>query len=153
MDVSGYPFRTVDINSSRDVVETSIQNEIYIIPCRWWSSTLPPMGFFICMEKDKEKEGVFLWDEMLLDDRLTLEDVVLLSLYKSYSIYGKDKCCHMTGEQILEKLGNKMTRTAYQRAKRHLKELGLIECNGIVVRYKGCQYDRGVVNMTGGLSI
>ena len=109
----------------------------YIIPCRWWSSTLPPMGFFICMENNKEKEGVFLWDEMLLDDRLTLEDVVLLSLYKSYSIYGKDKCCHMTGEQILEKLGNKMTRTAYQRAKRHLKELGLIECNGIVVRYKG----------------
>ena len=43
----------------------------------------------------------------------------------------------MTGEQILEKLGNKMTRTAYQRAKRHLKELGLIECNGIVVIYKG----------------
>ena len=136
MDVSGYPFRTVDINSSRDVVETSIQNEIY-----YTLSVVeldpPPMGFFICMENNKEKEGVFLWDEMLLDDRLTLEDVVLLSLYKSYSIYGKDKCCHMTGEQILEKLGNKMTRTAYQRAKRHLKELGLIECNGIVVRYKG----------------
>ena len=101
------------------------------------AGTSSPMGFFICMEKDKEKEGVFLWDEMLLDDRLSLEDVVLLSLYKSYTVYGKDKCCHMTGEQILEKLGNKMTRTAYQRAKRHLKELGLIECNGIVVIYKG----------------
>ena len=101
------------------------------------AGTSSPMGFFICMENNKEKEGVFLWDEMLLDDRLTLEDVVLLSLYKSYTIYGKDKCCHMTGEQILEKLGNKMTRTAYQRAKRHLKELGLIECNGISVRYKG----------------
>ena len=112
------------------------------------AGTSSPIGFFICMENIKEKEGVFLWDEMLLDDRLTLEDVVLLSLYKSYTVYGKDKCCHMTGEQILEKLGNKMTRTAYQRAKRHLKELGLIECNGIVVKYKGCQYDRGVVNMT-----
>ena len=100
-----------------------------------------PMGVFCYgMEKDKEKEGVFLWDEMLLDDRLSLEDVVLLSLYKSYTVYGKDKCCHMTGEQILEKLGNKMTRTAYQRAKRHLKELGLIECNGIVVMYKGLSY-------------
>lgn len=60
----------------------------------------------------------------------------------------------MTGEQILEKLGNKMTRTAYQRAKRHLKELGLIECNGIVVKYKGVvNMTGGVVNMTGGLSI
>ena len=45
------------------------------------------------MEKDKEKEGVFLWDEMLLDDRLSLEDVVLLSLYKSYTVYGKDRNC------------------------------------------------------------
>ena len=118
------------------------------------SSTLLPDGvFYYDIEKNKEKEGVFLWDEMLLDDRLSLEDVVLLSLYKSYTIYGKDKCCHMTGEQVLEKLGNKMTRTAYQRAKRHLKELGLIECDGIVVRYKGCQYDKGVVNMTRGLSI
>jgi hypothetical protein len=114
-----------------------------------------PHGGFLFkeMEKDKEKEGVFLWDEILLDDRLSLEDVVLLSLYKSYTIYGKDKCCHMTGEQVLEKLGNKMTRTSYQRAKRHLKELGLIECNGIAVRYKGCQYDKGAVNMTRGLSI
>lgn len=107
----------------------------------------PQWGFLFKMKSNNEKEGVFLWDEILLDDRLSLEDVVLLSLYKSYTIYGKDKCCHMTGEQILEKLGNKMTRTAYQRAKRHLKELGLIECNGIVVKYKG------VVNMTGGLSI
>lgn len=95
------------------------------------------MGFLFEMESINEKEGVFMWDEILLDDRLSLEDAVLLSLYKSYTIYGKDKCCHMTGEQILEKLGNKMTRTAYQRAKRHLKELGLIECNGIVVKYKG----------------
>ena len=113
------------------------KNEIYIYPVGGGARPSPRWGFFICMEKDKEKEGVFLWDEMLLDDRLSLEDVVLLSLYKSYTVYGKDKCCHMTGEQILEKLGNKMTRTAYQRAKRHLKELGLIECNGIVVIYKG----------------
>lgn len=118
--------------------------------------TLKVGVFLFAMDKrkDKEKEGIFLWDEILLDERLTLEEAVLLSLYKSYTIYGKDRCCHLTGEQVLEKLGNKMSRSAYQRAKKHLKEIGLIECNGIVTRYKwAVNMTRGAVNMTRGAVI
>ena len=47
MDVSGYPSGLVDINSSRDVVETSIQNEIYYNPVGGGARPSPRWGFLL----------------------------------------------------------------------------------------------------------
>ena len=47
MDVRLIPSGLIDINSSRDVVETSIQNEIYYTPVGGRSSTLLPYWGFL----------------------------------------------------------------------------------------------------------
>lgn len=79
-------------------------------------------------------------DEIEKDKRLTLEEVVLLSIYHNYTVNGKVHCCLLTNEKLSEKL--KMSVRQVQRMKRHLKELGLIETNGgIKVWYKGDDTD------------
>lgn len=79
-------------------------------------------------------------DEIEKDKRLTLEEIVLLSIYHNYTVNGKVHCCLLTNEKLGEKL--KLSVRQVQRMKHHLKELGLIETNGgIKVWYRGGDTD------------
>lgn len=106
--------------------------------------------------KEKEK-GLFITDSVFDDERLDLNDVVLLSIYRQYTVHGKEHSCFKSAQKLLkEDLHGKMNRTAYQRSKRKLKQLGLIDSkceNGkkervwTLVNMTGdpCQYDKGII--------
>lgn len=75
-------------------------------------------------------------ENILEDKRLTLGEVALLSIYYSYTIYGKEHCCMLTNAKIADDL--RLKERQVQNYKQHLKELGLIETNGgVKVWYKG----------------
>lgn len=79
-----------------------------------------------------------MYPDIICDERLDWFEKTLLSMYRSYTEFGKDGCFHMTFEQLNEnQFGGKVERNKYQRAKRKLKELGLIEADGIVVKTVG----------------
>lgn len=76
-----------------------------------------------------------MFPDIICDERLDWFEKTLLSMYRSYTEFGKDGCFHMTFESLNEtQFGGKLERSKYQRAKRTLKELGLITVNGIVVK-------------------
>lgn len=88
---------------------------------------------------NKEK-GIWLPDEILKDKRLDLSTKAVLSVYKYYTIEGELHCCMLTNEQIGDMIG--ISIPTVQRAKRQLKELGLIKSDGgIKVWYMGYQND------------
>lgn len=74
-------------------------------------------------------------DEILNDGRLNHTEILLLSIYHNYTLYGKEHCCILTNTKLGDMLH--IQNRQVRRYKQHLKELGLIEANGgIKVWYK-----------------
>lgn len=98
--------------------------------------------------KKQDEGGIYMYPDIICDERLDWFEKTLLSLYRTYTELGKDKCFHMTFEQMNNThFGGKIEISKYHRAKRKLKELGLITSNGIVVKAVrgGVKNDRGGV--------
>lgn len=84
--------------------------------------------------KKEDEGGIYLYPDIIADERLNWFDKALLSLYRSYTKYGQDKCLHMQFEKLNQKhFEGKLNKTNYHRAKRKLKELGLIVTDGGIV--------------------
>ncbi len=99
--------------------------------------------------KKQDEGGTYLFPDIMRDERLDWFEKTLLSIYRSYTEYGKDKCCHMTFEQLNERhFGGTVDKNKYHRAKRRLKELNLIVSNGIVTKSIS---EGGIKNDTGGI--
>lgn len=99
--------------------------------------------------KKKDEGGIYIFPDLIVDERLNWFEKTLLSLYRSFTEYGKDHCLHMEFERLNnEHFGGTLNKSKYHRAKRHLKELGLIETDGgiVVKSVRG-----GVKNDTGGV--
>lgn len=91
------------------------------------------------MNNEKEK-GIWIPIEILQDTRLDPSVKMILAVYKYYTIEGELHCCVLTNDELGKKIG--MSGHTVQRAKKTLKELGLIETNGgIKTWYKGYQND------------
>ena len=98
--------------------------------------------------KKKDEGGIYIFPDLIADERLNWLEKALLSTYRLYTEYG-DGSCHMEFEKLNEKnFGGTLNKSNYHRAKRHLKERGLIETDGgiIVKSVRG-----GVKNDTGGV--
>mgnify|MGYP003412116254 CR=1 FL=1 len=84
--------------------------------------------------KKEDEGGIYIYPDIIADERLNWFEKALLSIYRSYTKYGKDKCLHMSFEQLNEKhFGGKIKNSNYHKAKQHLKELGLIVTDGGIV--------------------
>lgn len=83
--------------------------------------------------KTKNNTGVFIPIKILQDNRLDFFEKTLYSMYLAFTEHGKDKCCHLTYEQINQMFGGEISESKYHRAKRKLKQLGLIVTDGGIV--------------------
>lgn len=66
-----------------------------------------------------ESGGIFMPIDIICDKRLDWFEKTLLSIYRCY---GEGITCN----EVLHMLGGKPSRSTYQRAKRRLRELGMI---------------------------
>ena len=93
-----------------------------------------------------DMEGIFIPNEILLNENLKGMERILLAFYWYYTVNGDLHCCVMKNEDVCKKIGISDVRKM-QRFKSHLKELGLIKTDGgIKVYYVGD--NRGVKNDT-----
>ena len=89
----------------------------------------------------KIMEGIFIPNEILLNENLKGMERILLAFYWYYTVNGDLHCCVMKNEDVCKKIGISDVRKM-QRFKSHLKELGLIKTDGgIKVYYVGDNRD------------
>lgn len=82
-------------------------------------------------------KGIFTPIEIQTLDTITWTEKALLSIYYYFTTEGKYKCCSMKNEDLY-KNELKISKNTFERAKKHLKELGYIRTNGgIRVWYLG----------------
>lgn len=81
--------------------------------------------FFRIMElkvKIEKDGGMYIPEDVLKDNRLDWFEKFMLAIYRTY---GTDITCN----EMLDALNRCCSRSTYQRAKRHLRELELIVCD------------------------
>lgn len=74
-------------------------------------------------------EGIFIPMEFLEREELTITECMVLSIYRYYTIKGKQHCCSLRNDDICKIVRLKDKRN-FRRIKRHLKELGYIRTDG-----------------------
>ena len=72
--------------------------------------------------------GIFVPQEILKDERLNSNEKFVLSYYWYHTRKQNDHCCKKENGDVMDEL--KISMRTLTRAKKHLKELGLIRCNG-----------------------
>lgn len=83
--------------------------------------------------KKKDEGGIYIFPDLIADERLNWLEKALLSTYRLYTEYG-DGSCHMEFGKLNEKnFRCTLNKRSYQRMKQHLKELGLITTDGGIV--------------------
>ena len=88
---------------------------------------------------DPEGRG-FLFDMILItdtiqhDERLNWAEKALLGFYRYWTVKGELHCCCKTDKCVMDELH--IPKMSFYRMKKHLLELGLIECDGGKVVYK-----------------
>ena len=83
------------------------------------------------------RKGLFIPDEILLNEKLKGMERILLAFYWYYTVNGELHCCAMKNEDICKQIGISEVRKM-QRLKSHLKDMGLIRTDGgIRVYYVG----------------
>ena len=82
------------------------------------------------------RKGLFIPDEILLNEDLKGMERILLAFYWYYTVNGELHCCIMKNEDVCKRVGISEVRKM-QRMKSHLKELGYIRTSGIKVYYIG----------------
>ena len=93
--------------------------------------------------------GIFIPDEILLNEKLKGMERILLAFYWYYTVNGDLHCCKMRNEDICKKIGISEVRKM-QRLKSHLKDLGLIKTDGGIRVYYIGDKNRDVKNDTPG---
>lgn len=78
-------------------------------------------------------DGIFIPNEILHEKKLNDGEQKLLSFYRYYTLEGDKKVCYVSNTHIMEYL--MLSRTTFFKMKQHLKELGLIKCEGKYVWY------------------
>ena len=73
-------------------------------------------------------DGIFIPNEILQDKRLNDGEQKLLSYYRYYTLNGDKRVCYVSNAHIMEYL--MLSRTTFFKMKQHLKEMGLIKCEG-----------------------
>ena len=82
------------------------------------------------------RNGMFIPNEILLNESLKGMERILLAFYWYYTVNGELHCCIMKNEDVCKEVGISEVRKM-QRMKSHLKELGYIRTSGIKVYYIG----------------
>ena len=101
----------------------------------------PPVDYSILNYFKIMSKGLFIPDEILLNENLKGMERILLAFYWYYTVNGDLHCCVMKNEDVCKKIGISDVRKM-QRFKSHLKELGLIKTDGgIKVYYVGDNRD------------
>ena len=104
----------------------------------------PPVDYNILNFFNNMRNGLFIPDEILLNEKLKGMERILLAFYWYYTVNGDLHCCVMKNEDVCKQIGISEVRKI-QRMKSHLKDLGLIRTEGIKVYYTG--YNRGDKNV------
>ena len=82
--------------------------------------------------KDNKRKGVFIPDEFF-ELGLTDTEMIILAIYRYYTVEGNLKCCVYTNQNIAD-MTHKNVQTVI-RAKKRLKERGYIRTNGGIKTY------------------
>ena len=82
------------------------------------------------------RNGMFIPNEILLNEKLKGMERILLAFYWYYTVNGELHCCVMKNEDVCKMVGISEVRKM-QRFKSHLRDMGLIRTDGIKVYYIG----------------
>lgn len=72
---------------------------------------------------------------MFLENKeLNHTECVVLAIYRHYTLKTDQHCCTLSNKEVCDSIGLKDVRNL-QRSKKHLKELGYIKTDGMIVTY------------------
>ncbi len=80
----------------------------------------------------KNESGIFMPIDIIVDKRLNWTEKGLLSFYRHWTNSETHGCCK-TDACVIDELH--LDRRTFYRMKKHLRELGMIECDGTTTRY------------------
>ncbi len=78
---------------------------------------------------------ILITDEIQNDERLNWTEKVIVSYYRYWTVKGSLHGCCKTDACVMDELH--IPKMSFYRMKKHLKEIGLIKCDGEKVTYIG----------------
>lgn len=83
--------------------------------------------------------GLLCWLDFYKHKEIKRCEVHLLCLYRQYTIVDDTHCCTVSDDEICDYLH--MSKRTLRRKKKHLKELGYIQVDGVKVIYTPKEWD------------
>lgn len=79
-------------------------------------------------------EELFIPSMFLKNKELNITECFVLALYRHYTLKTDQHCCTLSNKEVCASIGLTDVRNL-RRMKRHLKELGYIKIDGMIVTY------------------
>ena len=77
---------------------------------------------------------LFIPSRLLKNKELSITECCVLAIYRHYTLKTDQHCCTLSNKEVCDSIGLKDVRNL-RRMKKHLKELGYIKTDGMIVTY------------------